>query len=108
MRLTTPAPDLHVDGRKACGYIAKYSRALASSPSLCLYPRSAEQFKTERLRSRLRGFLPLVLMLTEGIPVHIVAARVGDDPKTVLDTYERLLARSDELAAERVARLLAG
>jgi len=47
-------------------------------------------------------------MLTEGIPVHIVAARVGDDPKTVLDTYERLLARSDELAAERVARLLAG
>jgi hypothetical protein len=41
---------------------------------------------------------------TLGIPVHIVATRVGDDPKTVLDTYERLLARS----AERVARLLAG
>jgi hypothetical protein len=38
--------------------------------------------------------------------VHIVAARLGDDPKTVLDIYAHLLPSSDELAAERVAALL--
>ena len=27
------------------------------------------------------------LMLSEGIPIHIVAARLGDDPKVVLGTY---------------------
>jgi integrase len=46
------------------------------------------------------------LALTEGVPVHIVAARLGDDPKTVLATYAHLLPQSDELAAERVAALL--
>jgi integrase len=45
--------------------------------------------------------------LTEGVPVHIVAARLGDDPKTVLTTYAHLLPQSDELAAERVAAALA-
>ena len=47
------------------------------------------------------------LTLTEGVPVHIVAARLGDDPKTVLSTYAHLLPQSDELAAETVAALLA-
>jgi integrase len=48
------------------------------------------------------------LALTEGVPVHIVAARLGDDPNTVLATYAHLLPRSDEQAAERVAALIAG
>lgn len=48
------------------------------------------------------------LALTNGVPVHIVAARLGDDPKTVLSTYAHLLPQSDELAAERVAALIAG
>jgi integrase len=48
------------------------------------------------------------LALTEGVPVHIVATRLGDDPNTVLSTYAHLLPQSDELAAERVAALLAG
>ena len=43
------------------------------------------------------------LALTAGVPVHIVAARLGDDPKTVLETYAHLLPQSDELAAERIA-----
>lgn len=47
------------------------------------------------------------LALTAGIPVHIVAARLGDDAKTVLSTYAHLLPQSDELAAERVAAVLA-
>jgi integrase len=46
------------------------------------------------------------LALTEGVPVHIVAARLGDDPKTILTTYAHLLPQSDELAAERVAAAL--
>jgi len=46
------------------------------------------------------------LALTAGVPVHIVAARLGDDPKTVLGTYAHLLPRSDEVAAERLAALL--
>jgi hypothetical protein len=41
------------------------------------------------------------------VPLHIVAARLGDDPKTILDAYAHLLPSSDELAAERVAALLA-
>ena len=43
------------------------------------------------------------LALTSGVPVHIVAARLGDDPNTMLATYAHLLPQSDELAAERVA-----
>jgi integrase len=46
------------------------------------------------------------LALTEGVPVHIVAARLGDDPNTVLATYAHLLPRSDEQAAEKVAALI--
>jgi hypothetical protein len=38
--------------------------------------------------------------------VHIVAARLGDDPKTVLDTNAHLLPQSDEIAADRVAAAL--
>jgi hypothetical protein len=41
-----------------------------------------------------------------GVPVHIVAARLGDTPTTVLSTYAHLLPQSDEIAAERVAALL--
>nr|MBA2240701.1 tyrosine-type recombinase/integrase [Solirubrobacterales bacterium] len=48
------------------------------------------------------------MALTAGVPVHIVAARLGDDAKTVLSTYAHLLPQSDELAAERVAAALAG
>jgi integrase len=44
------------------------------------------------------------LALTAGVPVHIVAARLGDDAKTVLSTYAHLLPRSDERVAEALAR----
>ena len=43
------------------------------------------------------------LALTAGVPIHIVAARLGDNPTTVLETYAHLLPQSDEVAAERVA-----
>jgi hypothetical protein len=47
-------------------------------------------------------------MLVNGIPVHVAAARLGDDPRTVLDRYAHLLPQSDSEAAERLAGLLAG
>jgi integrase len=46
------------------------------------------------------------IALTEGVPLHVVAGRLGDDPKTVLDTYAHLLPRSDEQAAAVVAAVL--
>jgi integrase len=48
------------------------------------------------------------LALTHGIPVHVVAARLGDRPETLLKTYAHLLPASDGEAAVRVASLLAG
>jgi integrase len=45
------------------------------------------------------------IALTEGIPLHVVAARLGDDPKTVLTTYAHLLPRSDVEAAFAVAAI---
>jgi integrase len=46
------------------------------------------------------------VMLTGGIPVHVVAARLGDDPATVLRTYAHLVPTSDQQAAEVVAEAL--
>lgn len=43
------------------------------------------------------------IALTEGIPLHVVAARLGDDPKTILTTYAHLLPHSDAEAADTVA-----
>ena len=47
------------------------------------------------------------LALTSGVAVHILAARLGDTPQTVLGTYAHLLPSSDEVAAERIAKALA-
>lgn len=46
------------------------------------------------------------LALTSGVPVHIVAARLGDAPTEILKTYAHFLPQSDELAAERIAAAL--
>jgi hypothetical protein len=58
-----------------------------------------------RLAARL-AHTAATLTLTSGVPVHIVAARLGDNPKPVLSTYAHLLPQSDEMAAERVAAAL--
>jgi integrase len=42
------------------------------------------------------------LSLSSGVPVHIVAARLGDRPETILNVYAHLLPQSDELAAARI------
>jgi hypothetical protein len=37
------------------------------------------------------------------VPLHVVAARLGDDPKTVLAVYSHLLPTSDRAAADVIA-----
>jgi integrase len=49
----------------------------------------------------------ITIALTEGVPLHIVAARVGDKPETILRTYAHLLPHSDAQAAEAIAGALA-
>ena len=41
--------------------------------------------------------------LTNGVALHVVAARLSDDPKTVLATYAHLLPTSDQQAADTIA-----
>jgi hypothetical protein len=41
-------------------------------------------------------------------PLHVVAGRVGDDPKTLLAAYAHLLAHSEAEAAEVVADAIDG
>jgi integrase len=48
----------------------------------------------------------LALTATPPVPLHVVAGRLGDDPKTVLGTYAHLLPHSDAMAAEAVAAAL--
>jgi integrase len=46
------------------------------------------------------------LALEARVPLHVVAARLGDDPRTVLATYAHLLPVSDSAAADAVAAAL--
>jgi integrase len=49
----------------------------------------------------------LALTATPPVPLHVVAGRLGDDPRTLLGTYAHLLPHSDAQAAEAVAAILA-
>jgi len=48
----------------------------------------------------------LALTANPPVPLHIVAARLGDDPTILLGVYAHLLPRSDIQAAEAVAAIL--
>jgi integrase len=48
------------------------------------------------------------LMLIDRHRLHVVAARLGDRPETVLRVYAHLLPKSDAAAAEGMERLVAG
>jgi integrase len=48
----------------------------------------------------------IALTATPPVPLHVVAGRLGDDPKTVLATYAHLLPHSDSEAAQVVAAAL--
>jgi len=80
-----------------------------------IYPqRLTEAFTRERKAAGpLSGTLHTLrhshasLALTNGVPLHVMAARLGDRPETVLRTYAHLLPQSDVEAAEQVAALIA-
>src|SRR4029077_16043872 len=46
------------------------------------------------------------LALSNGVPLHVMAARLGDRPETILKTYAHLLPTSDAEAVEQVAALV--
>jgi predicted metal-dependent enzyme (double-stranded beta helix superfamily) len=66
----------------------------ATSASSCSSPGKAIKHPTTNVIS------------SSGVPVHVVAARIGDRPETVLKTYAHLLPTSDAEAAEQVAALI--
>ena len=47
------------------------------------------------------------LALEARVPLHVVAARLGDRPETMLSSYAHLLPTSDAIAADAVAAALA-
>ncbi len=47
------------------------------------------------------------IALSKGVPLHVVAGRLGDRAETLLATYAHLLPHSDEVAAETIAAVLA-
>jgi integrase len=48
------------------------------------------------------------LLLLAGIPIHVVAARLGDDPATVLRHYAHLLPTTQREAADRFEAVING
>ena len=49
----------------------------------------------------------ITIALTNGVPLHVVAARAGDRPEQILSTYAHLLPTSDEQAAATIAAAIA-
>jgi integrase len=47
-------------------------------------------------------------LLDEGVPVHIVAARLGHDPAVLLRAYAKKTKKGDESAAEAIGKLSSG
>lgn len=47
-------------------------------------------------------------LLDRGVPVHVVAKRIGDDPATLLRSYAKRTKNADAKAAEAIAALSKG
>jgi hypothetical protein len=47
------------------------------------------------------------LLLDAGVPVHVVAARIGDDPATLLRIYVKRTKKADKTAAKVIEDLSA-
>jgi integrase len=47
-------------------------------------------------------------LLDRGVPVHVVAKRIGDDPATLLRRYAKRTKKADANAAEAIAAMSKG
>jgi len=47
-------------------------------------------------------------MLDKGVPVHVVAKRIGDDPATLLRVYAKRTKKADTAAANVIGTLTKG
>jgi integrase len=45
------------------------------------------------------------MLLDTGVPVHVVAARIGDDPATLLRIYAKRTRKADRSAADVIATM---
>lgn len=45
-------------------------------------------------------------LLLAGVPLHVVAARIGDDPATMLRNYSHIVSGADIVAADAITRTL--
>ena len=68
--------------------------------------RKAAGVSTGTLHTLRHTAATLALTADPPTPLHIVAARLGDDPTTLLRTYAHLLPRSDAAAAEAIAAII--
>lgn len=48
------------------------------------------------------------IMLDKGVPVHVVAKRIGDDPATLLRVYAKRTKKADTAAANVIGTLTKG
>ena len=48
------------------------------------------------------------MLLDAGVPVHVVAARIGDDPATLLRIYAKRTRKADKSAADIIAAMAKG
>jgi hypothetical protein len=44
-------------------------------------------------------------LLDQGVPVHVVAKRLGHDPSVLLKVYAKRTKKGDEAAAEKISLL---
>lgn len=66
------------------------------------------QDRTEVPRTRIHDLRHphATLLLLAGVPVHVVAARLGDDPATVLRVYSHLLPSTQREAAAKFETII--
>jgi hypothetical protein len=48
------------------------------------------------------------VLLDKGVPVHVVAKRIGDDPATLLKAYAKRTKKADTSAANVIGTLTTG
>lgn len=78
----------------------------SSISSVFLRHRTAAKIPVGSMHVLRHTAATIALTANPPVPLHVVAGRLGDDPKTVLATYAHLLPHSDAMAADAIAEAL--
>ena len=82
-------------------------KAKRSRRTIAIAAETVEALKAHREAQLLERTFAATPTSTNGVPINVVAARIGDRPETVLRVYAHLLPQSDVEAVEQVAALIA-